>query len=446
MVSFFIALILLVLLFFSTILLKNKLSLFFIRTYLIWWGVLFLISLLNPYGLYPVSNKVYILLIISVLFFSIGFIINGIIDKVKVVKDSSKNEIELMMVTYERLSKNKLFLVGLITFTLFVTRYLISYQRAILLYGTGEARMMRFFVGEVFKSTAEVFFYNYIVESFSILVLVYIAFSLVWLKFNKGLFLSLIFAYVYSSFGAGRFFVIELGFYIGFLFVVKRLLEASQRLNLTLKERKRLKSQQLKVIMMIAPILFILYLFSIYLSNFRLGLFELTTENFVKGNSDFFEQIIVYCVGSFRALDYGLTHFADKIGYTFGSLSFGGIDELFGVALQLMGINYHYTNEIYGFKTGEMFPIGFDQYYNALFTNVFGQYLDFGYVGVVLLSFFWGIVFSKSVGFFLRTRTIYALFIVGFLFITAIMSPLVWKLQAPSSWIFLGAIFLMRNK
>jgi oligosaccharide repeat unit polymerase len=433
------------LLFSASILLENKLSLFFIRTYLVWWAVLFLVSLLNPYGLYPVSDKAYFLLLISVFCFSISFIINGIIDEVKVVKNSSVNEIELMMVTYERLSKNKFFLGGLIMFTLFIARYLIAYQKAIVLYGTEQARTMRFFVGEVFKSTEEVFFYNYVVESFSILVLVYIAFSLVWLKFNIGLFFSLIFAYVYSSFGAGRFFVIELGFYIGFLFVVKRFLEASQRLNLTIRERKKIKNQQFKVIMIITPVLLILYFFSIYLSNFRQGLFELTSENFIQGNSLFFEQIIVYCVGSFRALDYGLTHFVDDIGYTFGRLSFGGIDELFGVSFQVLGINYHYSNEIYGFKTSDMFPIGFDQYYNALFTNVFGQYLDFRYLGVIFLSLFWGIVFNKFIGFFLRTRTIYSLFIFGFLFVTAIMSPLVWKLQAPSSWIFLGTIFLIRN-
>lgn len=429
----------------SWMLIKDKLSLVFLQLYLIWWGLLLFVSTLNPYGLYAVSTKVYAILILSIFCFSFGFITNRYI-RTRYSDEGPVLTQEVLLDKFDKLSKSKLYLFALISFSLFISRYLLQYQKIIILYGTEEARNMRFFVGAVFSSSAEIFFYNFFIESFSILVTIYLAFSLVWLRFNKAFYLSILFIYIYSSFGAGRGIIIELGFYISFLFIVKNKMIGSANSIDSVMELKKLKSQRLKVILVILPILLCLYLFSIYLSNYRSGVFEFTLDAFIDGNNEFMSQIVVYCVGSFRALEYGINNIAKEIGYTYGSLSFGGIDEILGVTLNVLGVKYEYSNVIYGIKTSTNFQIGFDQSFNALYTNVFSQYLDFGLAGVIVLSFFWGLVFNKVIVFFQRTQTIYSLFIVSFLFVAAIMTALSWKLQAPSSWIFLGALYLLRNK
>lgn len=428
----------------SKMLIRDRFSLIFLQLYIIWWGLLLFISTFDPYDLYPVSLSVYGLLILSVFCFSFGFITNRYVGNVNIHNGITLSD-NTLLENYNEFSKSKIFLGTLVLFSLFISKYLFQYQRLVLLYGADDARNMRYNVGSVFNSGVEILFYNFFVEGFSNLVCIYLAFSLVWLKFNKAFYFSVLFIYLYSSFGAGRGTLIELGFYICFLFLIKSKI-IDNRKKISSAERKKMKSQKRTVLIVILPILIFMYLFSIYLSNFRNGLFELTIENFIIGNDEFFSQIIIYCVGSFRALEYGINNFSDSIGYTYGSLSFGGLDEIMGILINKLGIGYEYSNAIYGVKTADRFPIGIDKSFNALFTSVFGQYLDFGVLGVIFLSFFWGFIFNKAIVYFQRKRTISALFIVSFLFITAIMTPLTWKLQTPSAWIFLGFMFVNRKK
>lgn len=432
---------------FSRTIIKDKLIFLFLQIYLIWWAILLCVSNLNPYGLYAVSNDIYGILILSVFSFSVGYIINYLSSEKKAIKtiDVDKDFLEKM---YNNLSESKIFIGSVIVYSVFISRYLLKYQQIIAIYGTEEARTMRFYAGAVFNSTAEVFFYNFFVESYANLIFIFVAFSFVWMRFNKTFFFSLLFIYLYSSFGAGRFSIIELGFYILFFYIVKSKIiiivhENEIRSSFNLKATK---IQRRKTLLLIFPILSILYIYSIYLSNYRNGIFEVNSTTIIEGNDGFFEHIIVYCVGSFRALEYGINNYALNIGETFGSLSFGGIDEILGVILNVFGIKYSYANSIYGLTTGKMIPIGNGQMFNALFTNVFGQYLDFGLLGIILLSFFWGIVINKQISVFQRNKSIYSLFVVAFMFVTVIMTPLTWKLQAPSSWIFLSGLYMMKKR
>ncbi len=438
-----IILIFVLLIFLAKVLIRDRFSLMFLQLYLIWWGILLFISTFNPYKLFPVSNYIYGLLILSVFCFSFGFITSRYIGTVNVKQTNVLSE-DLLLDFFLKLSKSKIYLSLLIVFSLFVSRYLLKYQSMILLHGTEEARTMRFYVGEVFSSTAEIYFYNYFVETFSIFVTIYIAFCFVLMQFKKAFYLSAVFLYLYSSFGAGRGIIIELGFYVIFLYIAKGII--INKSDISLEKLKIMKRRKIKSLLIILPLLFALYLFSIYLSNFRNGLFELTVENFIKGNDDFFSQIIIYCVGSFRALEYGINNFSSEIGYTYGSLSFGAIDEVICLVCNLIGIKLQASNFIYGLQTSSEITIGYDQNFNALFTNIFVQYLDFGILGIIFFSFFWGFVFNKSIVLFHKTQSIFSLALVSFLFVTAIVSPLIWKLQSVSSFMFLIFLYLFRKK
>ncbi|OHT44641.1 O-antigen polymerase [Flavobacterium tructae] len=425
--------------------LRDKMSSIFLNVYLIWWLCLLGISLSNPFGLYEVSLWTYCLILLSISFFSFGFIFNRLITKIEIKKEDTNIE-AVLLESYDKTKGSKLFVSLLVLFSIIIFNYLMQYQKAILLFGTEEARVMRYFVGNVFKYQIEIYFYNYVIESFSIFVSAYLAFSFVWLRFNKVFFLSLIYVYLYSSFGSGRFYIIELGFFICFLFLLKNKVFSNKNKTLSLKEKKKIKTRKRVTLLVIIPTLFCFYLFSIYLSNFRKGLFELNYENFITGNSDFFEQIIVYCVGSFRALEYGLNSLSKEFPITFGSMNFGGLDEFLGFLLRIFGINYQYSNVLYGELTSKTITIGFDQEYNALYTNVFGQYLDFGILGIVFLSFFWGFIFNLFVVAFQKLKTFYLLLMVSFLFVTSILTPLLWKFQSPSAWIFMLFLVYLDNK
>jgi oligosaccharide repeat unit polymerase len=428
---------------FTKILIKDKLSLVFLQLYLIWWALLLFISTFNPYGLFPVSEYIYGILILSIFCFSLGFISNKNIRNVNNNERKLLNE-DLLLKYLIELSKSKIFLFLLIFFSIFIYRYLLRYQAVILLHGSEEARTLRFYVGEVFSSSAEIYFYNYFVETFSILVTIYLAFSIVLMQFKTTFFISVFFLYLYSSFGAGRGIIIELGFYIIFLFIIKGVI--LNRSLITSDKLRKLKSRKIKSLFIILPLLFGLYIFSIYLSNYRLGLNEMSLENFKTGNDEFLSQIIIYCVGSFRALEYGIVNFSSDIGYTYGGLTFGAIDEVISLFLGFLGFDVQPSNFEYGLKTSSFITIGYNQTFNALFTNVFVQYLDFGILGVVLFSFFWGVISNKSIQIFHRTQSVFSLALVSFLFVISIFSALSWKLQSVSSFMFLIILYLMRKK
>jgi oligosaccharide repeat unit polymerase len=416
--------------------LRDKLSLNFLVIYQIWWLIMLAISVFNPFSLYAVSDYTYFLLVLNVFFFSIGFVISRVTAKIKVTEMQNNFE-KVMLDSYNNTKDNKLFLVVLVLFSAMILNYLLKYQQVILLEGVEESRTMRYFVGKVFSTQIEIYFYNYVIESFSVLVLVFLAFSFVWMRFNIAFFVSLFFAYLFSSFGSGRGYIIELGFLIGFLFLVKNTLGLNKTSELTSQKNNKIRKKKIIAFFVLVPTLFSFYLFSIYLSNLRNGLFEINYENFIEGNNYFFEQIVIYCVGSFRALDYGVNVLCKTVPLGFGSFSFAGLDEIFGFLLKFLGINYNYSNLTYGEIVGPNFKIGYDQEYNALFTNTFSQYLDFGILGVVFLSFFWGFVFNRFIVAFMNNFSLYKLLIVAYLFVIAIMSVLTWKLQAPSSFIFL---------
>lgn len=425
---------------FGRITIKNKISEFVFNSFLGWWLILLIISLSNPYSLYSVSAEIYFLLLTSVISFSIGFLLNEVAQrKVSNFTKVSWNE-NIMLQTYKSLTESKYFIALLIFLSLYVGNYALKYQQYVFIYGPDEARTMRFFVGPIFKSSVEIFFYNFFVESFSVLVSLIIAISLVWKKFSKSFFLSLLFAYLYSSFGAGRLYIIETGFLVLFFLFIKVKLFNSGRVSFN----KIIKNIKLGVL--IFAFLIGGYVYSIYLSNFRNGINKVSLDNLVEGNNEFMTHIVVYCIGSFRALEYGVNVTSLKMENTLGSLSFGGLDEIIGVFLNSIGIKYEYSNLIYGEYTYSQISIGVGQTFNALYTHVFGQYLDFGLLGVVLLSIFWGNVFNRIIVYCFKSNSIYSFMAAAYIFLILIMTPLMWKLQSPSSWLFLGVIFFFHYK
>lgn len=436
--NFVIILIFILLFLFSFIIVKNKISLFFLKNYLGWWFLLCIISTFNPYDLYAVSDKIYLILIGSIILFYLGFLLNEVVENdKKSLKKVNINDKEILL-AINSLKKNKLFTVLLVLFSILIGNYLIKYQQYVFIFGPEEARTMRFFIGPIFKNSAEIFFYNFFVESFSVLVSMFFSISLVWKKFSKTFFLSIIFIYLYSSFGAGRFYIIEMVFYILFFFFIK--VKVTNKKN-TIKEKK----EKMKLLFIIIPFLLGSYIYSIYLLNFRSGVYVLNLENVLKGNDEFMKQIVVYCIGSFRALEYGINNISSNLDYTLGTLSFGGLEEIFGVFLNAIGIKYKYSNLLYGEHTYASIDIGLNQSYNALYTNVFVQYLDFGILGIVIFSLFWGNIFSKTIHYYYRTNSVYILMILAYFFSTSILSALKWKLQSPSAWIFILVILFIHK-
>ena len=110
------------------------------------------------------------------------------------------------------LTTNRFYLFFLILSSILIFNYLSKYKGVILLEGVTESRSMRFYVGKVFSSQIEVYFYNYVIETFSIFVGIYLSASFVWKKYDLKFIASILFVFLYTSFGSGRGYVIEIAF------------------------------------------------------------------------------------------------------------------------------------------------------------------------------------------------------------------------------------------
>ena len=417
----------LVLFIFFNFFIKNTLKKIILNSYILIWTIVLLTSSFNPYKLYNVSDETYFIVFLSLFMFLIGtFTISG--NYIKTKSNENQNK-ELIYKTLQDIGKNKYVFIIMIINVILIARYYLLYQAAVTLVGASEARMLRFFAGALFKSTAEIYFYNYYFETISIISVLYFSLSFVLNKINKLSILCIVFSYFFSSIGSGRFFLVELGYYILILYIIKKV-------YFKLKTPRILK----------ATILFtfgILYLMSIYFVNFRRGIKLINSDTFLDGNDLLLEQAVVYNIGALRALDYGLNNLTDKINYQYFRLYLGGLDELFAVFLNLIGAKVSYANAEMGNILFNEVNIGDKTTFNALYTNIIHMYLDFNLLGVILCSFLNGYFFSYLFKRFSLAPSIFNIFVLVFFTVQLYLSTMNWGFSSPSSWLFCGlCIFL----
>jgi oligosaccharide repeat unit polymerase len=185
----------------------------------------------------------------------------------------------------------------------------------------------------------------------------------------------------------------------------------------------------------------------VYLTSIRLGLFELTLDNFTLSNRIFIEHIFVYLLGPFRAFDHALYNFNESLGFNFGYLTFAGFDEIIGNFFRLIG-DYQIMNHLSGEITAQGIDIGLNYEFNALYTCVYNYYFDLGLLGVILFPFFYGFVNHRIISNFECNPTAVSLFLLVFVSVSSITSVMLWKFQMPAAVIvLLGAyLFHLKNK
>ena len=388
------------------------------------WCVNLLISSINPYNLFEVKDSTYLIVLLSLTFFLLGSLAKNSINVKKNKLDLSK-----FLQSTSTIRRNKIILIILLISIYQIGEYYLKYQQVVLAYGAEGARLYRFFVGPLFSSTGEIFIYNYYFETLAIFCVLYFAISLVFEKLNILSILCIIYCYLFSNIGAGRFFLVETSLYILLIFLTK-------------KYYFKISTSRYTVSILTLLVAF-LYCLSIYFVNFRRGIFEISLANIISGNEILLEQSIIYNIGSINALDYGLTNNDYVIDNTIFRLYFGGLDEIFSTCLNFLGIIYTSANSIYGNLTFIPIKIGFNQDFNALYTNIYLMYVDFGLLGIVICSFVNGYMFNLVYKWFKNYPNIYNLLIFIFFTVQMYLSIFNWGFSSSSSWIFCIVCLIM---
>jgi len=419
-----------------------------IYVYLGWWSLCLIVSTFNFLDMYPVTYTTYAILLLNVFMFTFGFII---FPGTSTFQNKTVNNGRLFINYKINFHMNRTVISILLLLSIYLFYYFSKYNAELLIVGSSEARNMRFFVGPVFSSTIEVLFFNFIIEAVSMYLVAILAFCIVFGYIKNIIFcLTAINLYFFSGIGAGRGILINAGFAIGLLFLIKNILRSkiknSNRLKLFSNQniKNTIKHTLILLSYIVAVLLLIAY--SIYLTAMRMNITEMNSDLIIVGGNVFAEQVLSYCTGSFRLLDYAINNPSYFNGHHYGSATFAGFDEMAGYVINLFGLDYQITNHFIGDVTGKNIYVGGGLSMNALYTCVYRFYFDFNTSGVIIFSFIFGLLVRKSIFLFNSYPCISTLSIFLTLVNFAVMSTLNFYLASPAPLIFIFTAYFLYRK
>ncbi len=404
-----------------------------LRLYLGWWGVCLVASTLDPMGIDPVSPFAYLLLLLNVGGFTTGFALAG--RGVEPVVGSEAFRPLFRKFDHDLLVSRGV-LVFLVASGLYLLRYAVRFIAAVVEAGPFEARNLRFGVGPVFGSAAELLIYNTFAEALAIGLVVLVAYVLVLGNARSWTFAAAVLDLVlFAIIGAGRTILVQAGVFVAVLAILRRSLQPGDR-------HKSLLAWVVTPAVVGAGAMLLLTMFRLF--SVETGLEILQDGDVLRVSAEaLVENLWSYAIGPFRALDQAIQH-PSRYGYQFGRLTFGAIDELVGYPLRMLGVNYKVMNNEIGLRLQDVIEVGSGEF-NALYTAVFRFYYDFGVPGVVVLSGLFGFLVRGAVLWFQSCPSPWTLGALLFLFGAALLSMQTWHLAGPGAFSFLVLAPVLRR-
>jgi oligosaccharide repeat unit polymerase len=342
--------------------------------YLIFWVWWILISFLNPFDLYSVSIRAYLLIWMNILFFSIGYFL--FCRKIPAnIYFTFNNKREYAFVLLQ-------FIVLLLIFY-----YYRKYNHLLNIMTILDSRRIVFEPGLLLGSYKEYAVYNYFIASFLYLsVVINISKYVLTSKKTISLIITLISVILFGLTGLGRFIFFNSIVFFIIASALKKPMFIQKKSN---GIRKKTNENKLRYFLLI----FAGLIYMVILTGRRMGKVVTGFNDFINLFRFSVEQGIIYFVGPFRAFDSFLNlRIYDRIGFTFGRSTFGGLDEIINILTIIIGLNIESANAKIASFTVDNIYIGTNQQFNAFYTGVMNFYLDGGILGVVILAFLYGVI------------------------------------------------------
>lgn len=423
----------------SRLLVRDRIARIVLYLYSGWWFLCLLVSTFDLFGIYPVSSFTYFLLLLNVGTFVAGFIAMGWGES---RNPPSRSYGKLFESLEHNLIHNPKLTRLLILFSFYLFYYFRKFQAVTSVLPGSAVRALRFSVGPIFGSAAEILFYNYFADTLAIFLIVVIACCLILAEVRTWLFFwALVDLVLFVGIGAGRTLIVEAGIFVVLIALLRNSLQpracrppevSAGGLRFQMPPRKNL-------LLYVALPVAVLIGFSIYVTAFRTFDLQLDWELAKVAGTLFLDQAQYYSTGPFRALDYAVHH-PHLYGFHYGALTFGAVDELVVWPLTFMGFKATLLNETIGGILDHDIFIG-TNFFNALYTCVFRFYFDFGIPGVAVFSFLFGAALRGTLRLFNSFPCFSTFSLVLYLFGASFLSSQNWHLGGLSSVIFLSACY-----
>lgn len=361
----------------------DKVSKRVIYCFIFYWIISLSISTFNPYNLYAVSTKSYVLLLLNVFSITIGYCTVGN------TADFSLSKKEVL--NFDIIFKSKIFWIMYIVILIFGINTFRTQYTALMFYTTGNLKLDP--MGLLFhNSKLQYYFFNLICTPYYYACMALFSYCILYERSRyKSEIALLLLVLVYSFIGGGRVSVFFIAFYLMMFYFW------GDRIQ---KSNNKIKQINISIKTIILSIIFagILIFGMVFVT--AVGQTGLSSELDLKeAYNSLINQFIIYSIGSFRAFDYALQHpdtyFSD---YCFGRASLCGLDYLLSLIGGVVGIHFTPINyQTLSVLQNNTIPIGHEQYFNYAYTNAIYAYYDFGGVGIVVIGFIMGRFFRRVI-------------------------------------------------
>jgi len=347
----------------------DKISKWFIITFQTIWGVVLFTTCFRPNDLYLPSVETYCLLLLNVIFFTLGFVVIKVKDQWRdFIKDTE------LYISATKILKNKYFICYLIIITLYALSLLKKYIAKIATVESLGQLRYDFFYDNFYGD-----WFNYINLLFlnptQIVLLGLTVYGL--FKYRKPILLLLLtFILVYSTLAGGRLDYATI--FISFFFFSTCL----TKLNV-------------KRILVISIVTIVVAGTFSFITNMRgVGKGDNLSERIENGVDDLKKHMVSYTCGAVVAFDYAVTNdYIDKMGgFQLGGLTFSSVISLTNMLTRRLGFPIKEPLVKLGYyKQETAISIGPYTTHNALYTAMLFPYLDFGVFGVTMVPFLLGV-------------------------------------------------------
>lgn len=393
------------------------------------WTIWILISLTNPFGVYEVSDKTYLIIWLNMICFSIGYLL------IKVPKKTNKGDenIQLKENIIKFLESKRVLLIQIIVLVTLLY-YLQRYNALLNSMSVYDARMIVYQFGLLFKSPIETIYYNYFIKAIlHISIIATLINFIIYGRKNITFFLSIINVVLFSLIGNGRMIYFVVLIYAILIIGFKYLLSSNRQ-----------------VISVKRVSVYVLALFGIvFIMNY------ITMKRLVGSVSFFnvlFEEsirsLILYFTGGFRALDLFLTSgLSEQVGPLLGRASFSGLDVIVHRGLHTIYPYplYDSANAILSF-THDRIYIGENVTFNAFYTGILNFYADFGIFGVLIFPTILGLITAWLYKINLVKPNLFNFAILIFITQITITYIYSWNFEQEFTWIVILILVYLANK
>ena len=379
---------------------NDQISRRLVFVYVTYWCASLFLCRINPFDFFEVSDVTYVLLLLHLVTFMIGFIIF----KPTVQKDIYNLSIQ----SVGKIVRNKLFIVSYIICIIFIL--VLFYRQRMLLAIYTMSEMRGDFMDMILENNKiAYFFYNTIATGMFHFVLCLIGYMFLFeRKWKYIVFLSL-YPLIWAIVSGGRNQFMAFGFYGFSMWLIA---DYWQSVKNGYKSLYKISFKGKLFLLSFVVCMFLGMTIVTFLKN---STGKIDKDAIIESMSDLGMNFGEYSAGPIVAFDSGLHNRTYSKQWYYGAATFSGTDYLLYVLLRQFGFQPTASiDTTTSLLQNDIIPIAPDRNWNYAYTSCMHYYFDFGVWGIVLLPILFGFLTRTLIMKLYNSLNIYNIAIVTF--------------------------------